>query len=123
MTSSSHRFAGFALAVAVAAAAAGGSAAVSGHPPHAINPSATPQDSTVDSSGHHVTFNRDIAPIVFHYCASCHRPGEAGPFPLLTYEDVKKHGHQIVAVTQTRFMPPWLPEPQPLKFADERRLS
>ena len=70
-----------------------------------------------------VTFNRDIAPIVFHYCASCHRPGEAGPFPLLTYQDVKKHGHQIVAVTQSRYMPPWLPEPGDLKFADERRLS
>ncbi len=70
-----------------------------------------------------VTFNRDIAPIVFHYCASCHRAGEAGPFSLLTYQDVKKHGHQIVAVTQTRFMPPWLPEPSELKFADERRLS
>ena len=70
-----------------------------------------------------VTFNRDIAPIVYGYCASCHRPGEAGPFPLLTYEDVRKHGRQIVAVTQTRFMPPWLPAPQALKFADERRLS
>ena len=70
-----------------------------------------------------VTFNRDIAPIVFHYCASCHRPGEAGPFPLFTYQDVKKHGHQIVAVTQSRFMPPWLPEPGDVKFADERRLS
>src|SRR6516164_4991629 len=71
----------------------------------------------------HVTFNRDIAPIAYHYCSSCHRPGEAGPFPLLTYQDVRKHGHQIVAVTQTRFMPPWLPEPGELKFADELRLS
>jgi len=70
-----------------------------------------------------VTFNRDIAPIVLHYCASCHRPGEAGPFPLLTYQDVKKHARQIVAVTHSRFMPPWLPEPQELKFADEQRLS
>jgi len=70
-----------------------------------------------------VTFNRDIAPIVYQYCAACHRPGEAGPFPLLTYQDVKKHGRQIEAVTQTRFMPPWLPEPGALKFADERRLS
>jgi Flp pilus assembly protein TadD/mono/diheme cytochrome c family protein len=78
---------------------------------------------TAINPGHPVTFDRDIAPIVFHYCASCHRPGEAGPFPLLTYEDVRKHGRQIAAVTQTRFMPPWLPEPQPLKFADERRLS
>ena len=70
-----------------------------------------------------VTYNRDVAPIVYQYCSSCHRPGEAGPFPLLTYQDVKKHGNQIVAVTQSRFMPPWLPEPQELKFADERRLS
>jgi len=70
-----------------------------------------------------VTFNRDIAPIVYQYCSACHRPGEAGPFPLLSYQDVRKHGRQIAAVTQTRFMPPWLPEPGELKFADERRLS
>ena len=82
-----------------------------------------PKGLLYPSADRNVTFNRDIAPIVFHYCASCHRPGEAGPFPLLTYDDVKKHGNQIAAVTTTRFMPPWLPEPQPLKFADERRLS
>lgn len=70
-----------------------------------------------------VTFNRDIARIMFHSCATCHRPGEAAPFSLLTYSDVKKHGRQIADVTRTRAMPPWLPEPQPLKFADELRLS
>src|SRR6267143_989891 len=69
------------------------------------------------------TFNRDIAPILFRYCAACHRPGEAGPFPLLTYTDAKAHARQIAAVTSKRFMPPWLPEPQELKFADELRLS
>lgn len=74
-------------------------------------------------SGEQVAHNRDIAPIVYQYCSSCHRPGEAGPFPLLSYQDVKKHGHQIAAVTQTRFMPPWLPEPGELKFAGELRLS
>src|SRR5579872_2982047 len=70
-----------------------------------------------------VTFTRDIAPIVLQNCARCHRPGESGPFPLLTYQDVKKHARQIEIVTRTRFMPPWLPDPQPLKFADESRLS
>jgi Flp pilus assembly protein TadD len=70
-----------------------------------------------------VTFNHDIAPIVFHSCASCHRPGEAAPFSLLSYTDVKKHARQIVDVTKSRAMPPWLPEPQKLKFADELRLS
>src|ERR1700689_1330898 len=70
-----------------------------------------------------VTFNRDIAPIIFQSCARCHRPGESGPFSLLTYDDVKKHARQIAVVTRDRFMPPWLPEAQSLKFADEMRLS
>jgi tetratricopeptide (TPR) repeat protein len=70
-----------------------------------------------------VTFNRNIAPIVFRSCSSCHRPGEAAPFSLLTYSDAKKHARQIAEVTQSRSMPPWLPEPQKLKFADEIRLS
>ena len=70
-----------------------------------------------------VTFNRDIAPIVFRSCSSCHLPGEAAPFSLLTYSDAKKHARQIAEVTQSRSMPPWLPEPQRLKFADELRLS
>jgi tetratricopeptide (TPR) repeat protein len=70
-----------------------------------------------------VTFNRDIAPIVFHSCSTCHRLGEAAPFSLLSYYDAKKHARQILDVTQSRAMPPWLPEPQKLKFADELRLS
>src|SRR5437016_4293510 len=69
------------------------------------------------------TFNRDIAPILFRYCALCHRPGEAGPFPLLTYADAKARARQIAALTSKRFMPPWLPVPQELRFADELRLS
>jgi tetratricopeptide (TPR) repeat protein len=70
-----------------------------------------------------VTFNRDIAPILFRECSTCHRPGEAAPFSLLTYSDVKKHARQIAEVTRNRSMPPWLPEPQKLKFADELRLT
>ncbi len=70
-----------------------------------------------------VTFNRDIAPIIFHSCSTCHRPGEAAPFSLLNYSDVKRHARQIADVTQSRAMPPWLPEPQKLKFADEMRLA
>lgn len=70
-----------------------------------------------------VTFDRDVAPIIFHDCARCHHPGEAGPFPLLTYAEVKSHARQIALVTRDRIMPPWLPEPEELKFTDELRLS
>ena len=70
-----------------------------------------------------LTFNRDIAPIIFENCAGCHRPGEAGPFSLLSYADVSRRTQQIVAVIQSRFMPPWLPEPGHGDFADQRRLD
>jgi tetratricopeptide (TPR) repeat protein len=70
-----------------------------------------------------VTFNHDIAPIVYRNCSGCHRPGEPAPFSLLTYEDVKRRAAQIAAVTKRRYMPPWLPEPGHGEFAEERRLT
>jgi tetratricopeptide (TPR) repeat protein len=70
-----------------------------------------------------VTFNRDVAPIVFAKCASCHRPGEAAPFSLLTYEDARRRASQIAEVTQKRFMPPWPPHEGRGEFMGARRLS
>ena len=70
-----------------------------------------------------VTFTRDIAPIIFANCSSCHRPGESAPFSLLTYDDVRRRGRQIRMVTQSRYMPPWLPDPKVVSFAAERRLT
>jgi tetratricopeptide (TPR) repeat protein len=70
-----------------------------------------------------VTFNRDIAPIVFEYCSPCHHPGEAAPFPLLTYQDTAKFARQIASMTERRIMPPWLPEPGEFKFVGELRLT
>jgi len=69
------------------------------------------------------TFTHDIAPIVFRSCAPCHHTGGAGPFPLLTFGDVRKHARQIADVTRSRFMPPWLPEQGYGDFEDERRLT
>ena len=46
-----------------------------------------------------MTFNRDIAPIIFHSCSTCHRPGEAAPFSLLTVDAcVSPKGDLVVAV-------------------------
>jgi len=70
-----------------------------------------------------LTFSRDIAPLIEQNCAVCHRPGEAAPFSLLTYEDVRKHARQIVAVTKSRYMPPWLPQSGYGEFEGERRLT
>jgi Flp pilus assembly protein TadD/mono/diheme cytochrome c family protein len=76
-----------------------------------------------NSSLAQVTFGRDVAPIVFRSCSTCHRPGEAAPFSLLNYSDVKKHARQIADVVRSRTMPPWLPAQQEIKFSDELRLS
>ena len=85
--------------------------------------SAPKPQSQRPAANQQVTFSRDIAPILFRNCTGCHRPGEAGPFPLLTYQDAKSHARQIAAVTRTKFMPPWLPEPGEFKFADELHLT
>lgn len=69
------------------------------------------------------TFNEHIAPIVFSQCSGCHRPGEAAPFPLLSFRDVAKRGKQIAQVTEERFMPPWHAEPSDFPFANTRRLT
>ena len=75
------------------------------------------------SGTNNVTFNREVAPILFQQCAVCHRPGQAGPFALLSFADAKKHAAEIVRVTGRRYMPPWLPEAGFGDFAGERRLT
>jgi Flp pilus assembly protein TadD len=70
-----------------------------------------------------VSFNRDIASILFKNCSPCHRPSQPGPFNLLTYDDVKKRAKQIAEITSKRAMPPWLPESGYGEFKEERRLK
>lgn len=69
------------------------------------------------------TFNKQIAPILFEYCAACHHAGGAAPFSLTTFAEVKKRARLIADVTASRYMPPWLPEAGYGDFTDERRLS
>jgi mono/diheme cytochrome c family protein len=70
-----------------------------------------------------VTFARDIAPIVFDACVSCHRSGGPGPFPLTTYDEVRRRATQIAEVTRTRFMPPWKVHHDVGPFVGQRLLT
>jgi tetratricopeptide (TPR) repeat protein len=69
-----------------------------------------------------LTFNKDIASIIWTRCAPCHRPGEIGPFSLLTYDDVRRRATQIGTVTAKGIMPPWKPAAAQGEFQDDRRL-
>ena len=82
--------------------------------------SATPPPATRAAR---VTFAETIAPIVYSNCVTCHRPGEAAPFSLISYEDVAKRGALIAKVTESRYMPPWHAEPGYGEFVGERRLT
>ncbi len=70
-----------------------------------------------------LSFNRDIAPIIFSKCSQCHHKGQSPPFELMTYRDVAQRAQQILEVTQRGLMPPWLPAEGFGKFVNERRLS
>jgi Flp pilus assembly protein TadD len=86
-----------------------------------------------------VTFNHDIAPILYQHCATCHRPVNVAarpvasteepvcfagaPFSVLEYRDVARHAKEIAAATASRAMPPWLPVEGYGDFADARRLN
>ena len=76
-----------------------------------------------DDAPETVTFNQHIAPIILEHCTPCHREGMSAPFPLLTYEDTRRRAKQIKEVTESKYMPPWLPEPVEGGFKHERGLS
>ena len=85
--------------------------------------SAATQRATVPTAEKAPTFSAAIAPILYANCVTCHRPGEAAPFPLISYEDVAKRAKLIVKVTGSRYMPPWHAAHGFGDFADERRLT
>ncbi|MFI5135356.1 MAG: c-type cytochrome, partial [Chitinophagales bacterium] len=70
-----------------------------------------------------VTYADQIAPIIYQHCSNCHRPGEAGPFPLLTYHDVAKRSLTIREIVDKKIMPPWPADPSYSHFCDENYLS
>ncbi len=69
------------------------------------------------------TFSRDVAPILFQHCASCHRPGQYAPFSVLTYDETRPWARSIRQQVVTRRMPPWKPAPGHGEFRDVRRLT
>ena len=69
------------------------------------------------------TFTRDVAPIVFAKCASCHRPGEVAPMSLTSYSEVRPWASAIKQKVSTRAMPPWHADPAHGTFRNDLRLS
>jgi hypothetical protein len=71
----------------------------------------------------HVTFNRDVLPILQKNCQSCHRPGEIAPMSFLTYKDARPWARAMKAAVTSRQMPPWFAGEGDGPFANDKRLS
>jgi hypothetical protein len=69
------------------------------------------------------TFTKDVAPILQKHCQTCHRPGEAAPFSMLSYEDTLPWAAAMKMVVTRKIMPPWFADPRYGHFANERSLS
>ncbi len=82
-----------------------------------------PTAAPVVAEGAKVTFTKDIAPILWNHCGECHRPGEVGPFSLLTYADAAMRADFLRDVVEAGRMPPWKAAPGYCHFVDENRLS
>ena len=69
------------------------------------------------------TYSKDVAPILQKHCQTCHRPGEAGPFSLLTYADARRRATKVKDAVGDRQMPPWLADPHYGRFSNAMGLT
>lgn len=70
-----------------------------------------------------VTFTKDVAPIMFKNCASCHRPGEVAPMSLVSYKDARPWAKSIAKEVSQRSMPPWSGESDHQKWINDISLT
>jgi hypothetical protein len=70
------------------------------------------------------TFTKDVAPIIFNNCTTCHRTGEVAPMTFLSYEDVRPWAKVIREKVRSREMPPWGADSEhSLKMRNDRSLT
>jgi thiol-disulfide isomerase/thioredoxin/mono/diheme cytochrome c family protein len=86
-----------------------------------ISRPALPKRATLEKPA--VTYANQVARILQDKCQTCHRPGEVGPFKLMSYRDARAWAWAIREAVSERRMPPWHADPAHGHFANDRRLS
>lgn len=69
-----------------------------------------------------VTFSKDVAPILQKNCQGCHRPGEAAPMSLRTYQEARPWARAMKQAVLAKKMPPWFADAQYGHFRNDRSL-
>ena len=70
-----------------------------------------------------VTYSKHVAPILMKHCQECHRPGEIGPFSLMTFAQAAAWSEAIVEETKAGRMPPWHADPAVGSFHEPRTMA
>ena len=70
-----------------------------------------------------ITFYKDVLPILQKNCQSCHRPGQIGPFSMLTYDSTRPWAKAMKLAVASRAMPPWFADPRYGHFNNDRSLK
>lgn len=70
-----------------------------------------------------ITWSNQIVRIVQARCIDCHRPGQVGPFSLVSYEDAAPWSDAIGEAVRDGRMPPWHADPKHGKFTNDVRLT
>jgi hypothetical protein len=74
------------------------------------------------AQGDKPTFHKDVSRVLQRHCQSCHRPGQLGPMPLLTYPQVRPWARAIRTKVSERSMPPWFADPAHGRFSNDRSM-
>lgn len=75
------------------------------------------------ASAKEITFNRDVAPIFYEKCVSCHHANDIAPMSLMTYKEAKPWAAAIRQAVLTKKMPPWKADPHYGKWSNDFSLS
>jgi mono/diheme cytochrome c family protein len=83
----------------------------------------SPSTNASGTAKKEVTYNKDVAPILFNNCAECHRPNDIAPMSLLNFKEVRPWARSIKEKVVNREMPPWSPDPAYGEFTNDHRLA
>src|SRR5205814_35461 len=68
-------------------------------------------------------FYKDVSPILQQHCQQCHRPGQIGPMPLITYSQTRARAKSIAQMVRSKKMPPWFADSRVGHFANDPSLT
>ncbi len=79
--------------------------------------------SASSNTGGAVTYNKDVAPILFKNCTECHRPTGVAPMAFMNYKETRPWAKSIKERVVDRTMPPWFADPKHGEFANNPSLA